>query len=363
MKKFRDFIAYNCFMICIAIAGGLGIFIFYGCKKDEDKSKPNEAGLGVWVQKADLGDIDTLCSDTTLSICPDTLIISIDTTTTPRSSAVGFSIGSKGYIGTGQYFISGTLVNYKDFWEYDPGANLWTQKADFGGSARYAAVGFSIGSKGYIGTGSGNDKDFWEYDTTSNTWTKKADFGGTARYYAVGFSIGSIGYIGTGWNNSYLKDFWEYDPNTDTWTKKADFGGIARAKAVGFSIGSKGYVGTGYDGNNPLKDFWEYDPGTDLWTKKDDFESTARLGAVGFSIGSKGYIGTGGEIGGASKKDFWEYDPAADIIGGTPWTKKTNFGGTARSSPVGFSIGSKGYIGTGSRSDGTFIKDFWEYTP
>ena len=41
----------------------------------------------------------------------------------------------------------------KDFWEYDPAANAWTQKADFGGTARYCAVGFSIGSKGYIGTG------------------------------------------------------------------------------------------------------------------------------------------------------------------------------------------------------------------
>ena len=32
-------------------------------------------------------------------------------------------------------------------------ANTWTQKADFGGTARCGAVGFSIGSKGYIGTG------------------------------------------------------------------------------------------------------------------------------------------------------------------------------------------------------------------
>ena len=48
-------------------------------------------------------------------------------------------------------------------------------------------------------------KDFWEYDPAANTWTQKADFGGTARYYAVGFSIGSKGYIGTGWDGSYQK--------------------------------------------------------------------------------------------------------------------------------------------------------------
>jgi len=58
-------------------------------------------------------------------------------------------------------------------------------------------VGFSIGDKGYIGTGGdpGGVNDFWEYDTTANTWTMKAFFGGTARYGAVGFSIGSFGYL------------------------------------------------------------------------------------------------------------------------------------------------------------------------
>jgi len=32
------------------------------------------------------------------------------------------------------------------------------------------------------------------------TWKKKANFGGTKRYGAVGFSIGSKGYIGTGYD-------------------------------------------------------------------------------------------------------------------------------------------------------------------
>ncbi|MBI4726765.1 hypothetical protein HY768_06025 [candidate division TA06 bacterium] len=40
--------------------------------------------------------------------------------------------------------------------------------------------------------------DLWEYDTTSDTWTRKADFPGTPRDRAVGFSIGTKGYIGTG---------------------------------------------------------------------------------------------------------------------------------------------------------------------
>src|SRR5580765_6530695 len=58
-----------------------------------------------------------------------------------------------------------------------------------------------------------------------NTWTQKTSFGGTERYGVVGFSIGSKGYMGTGFSNyNYYKDFWEYDPATDAWTQKADFG-------------------------------------------------------------------------------------------------------------------------------------------
>ena len=75
-------------------------------------------------------------------------------------------------------------------------------------------MGFSIGNKGYIGTGNFFTKDFWEWDQATNTWTQKADFGGFPRELAVGFSIGNKGYIGTGWDGSSLKqDFWEYDPN------------------------------------------------------------------------------------------------------------------------------------------------------
>jgi N-acetylneuraminic acid mutarotase len=99
-----------------------------------------------------------------------------------------------------------------DFWEYDPDADSWTQKADFGGAERSSAVGFSIGSKGYLGTGfatDGNKRDFWEYDPVANTWTQKANFGGTKRTLAVGFSIGTKGYIGLGNDSSfnYTKDF------------------------------------------------------------------------------------------------------------------------------------------------------------
>lgn len=288
---------------------------------------------------------------------------------TSRSGAVGFSIDTSGYMGTG---YNGSYT--KDFWEYDPIANTWTQKADFGGSARTEAVGFSLGSKGFIGTGEAGyhayKNDFWEYDPAANTWSQKADFGGSARSEAVGFSIGNNGYIGTGSNyeggDNYYKDFWEYDPAANTWTQQTNFGGSARTEAVGFSIGNKGYIGTGRKDYGPsesisTRSFWEYDPDANMWTKKAAFGGDERSSATGFSIGNKGYIGTGynddfwfGPL--IHYGDFWEYDPDTDT-----WTRKADLGGVARYHATGFSIGNKGYIGTGYNWG--YKNDFWGYTP
>lgn len=274
-----------------------------------------------------------------------------------RYLAVGLSIGSKGYIGLG---FDGA-AELKDFWEYDPSSNTWSQRADFGGDARTAAVGFSIGNKGYVGTGgagtspTADRKDFWEYDPSTNVWTRKADFPGTARQVATGFSIGNKGYIGIGRTVyfNYLQDFWEYNPANDTWTQKADFGGGPRYASVGFSIGTKGYIGTGTSapGYTYRKDFWEYDQGTDTWTQKADVGGAPRELAVGFSIGNKGYIGTG-----LYTNDFWEYDPMTNT-----WNIKATFAGGGRNMATGFAVGGKGYLGTGAIF--WLQNDLWEYTP
>jgi len=289
-----------------------------------------------------------------------------------RYEAVGFSIGNKGYIGTGYYYFNWSEYNYNDFWEYDPLTNIWLQKAYFGGNGRELAFAFSIGNKGYIGSGESNSdginiyyQDFWEFDSDANGWIQKADFGNSGRSFAAGFSIGDKGYIGTGVAATeddeyvyYYKDFWEFDPSGNSWSQKADFGGSARYGAVGFSIGSKGYLGTGSAGGTfYLNDFWEYDPAVNAWTQKSDYGGIARVLAAGFSIGNKGYIGTGFNNGAHS--DFWEYDPVANA-----WTQKADYGGGNRSTAAGFSIDSKGYLGTGQSSTSPFYhKDFWEYDP
>src|SRR5207302_1119122 len=159
---------------------------------------------------------------------------------TPRTWAVGFSIGTKGYIGTGLDTTTLNQSRAKDFWEYNSITNVWTKKADFGGTGRYGAVGFSIGAKGYIGTGNdlANENDII-YDPI----------------YASAFSIGNYGYVLTD-DSGAGSDFGEYDPVTNTWVRVANLA-QTRNEGVGFSIGNYGYIGTGNQSGRK-KDLWRY---------------------------------------------------------------------------------------------------------
>ncbi|MCB0647838.1 MAG: tail fiber domain-containing protein [Saprospiraceae bacterium] len=273
-----------------------------------------------------------------------------------RQNAAAFSIGNKGYMGTG----NGNSIYFTDFWEYDASNDTWTQKADFGGNNRTLTIGFAIGNKGYVGTGYNQGikyKDFWEYDPNINTWTQKADVGGMERYEAVGFAIGDKGYVGLGYNISELDDFWEYDPSNDTWTQKANFVG-GRIGTIGFSIGAKGYVGLGFASGQFFKDFYQFEPQSNSWTQKADFGGGLRTRAVGLSTENIGLVGLG-NFGGVYNKDFWEYNPLNDT-----WSQKTDFEGSARSSASAFAIDGKVYVGTGySNSPSGYLNDFWKFDP
>lgn len=290
----------------------------------------------------------------------DTWVQKADFGGSGRFYSTGFSMGNKAYIGTG-YTQSYYHYGYaNDFWEYDPATNVWAQKANFIGEGRCYAVSFSIGGKGYIGTGeywngAGNTyfKDFYEYDPITNIWTTKASFPGEVRSEAVCFVISNKAYVGVGRNDvsGNKKDFWEFDPALNSWRQIPDFGGAARFGAIGFSVNNKGYVGLGWDGSY-AKDIWEYDPAVNQWKQKGNFPGTGFFDGVSFTIGSRSYVGTGYP----AANDFWEYNPLNDS-----WTQQKNFPGAGRDGAVGFSIGDKGYIGTGESS--IYLKDFWQYTP
>jgi N-acetylneuraminic acid mutarotase len=291
-----------------------------------------------------------------------------------RTDAVGFAIGSKGYVGTG--YDGEDRLN--DFWEYDPRRDTWTQlpplqdKDGVLAVVRNRAIGFGTDTKGYIGTGydgTNKLKDFYEYDPATNKWDRKKDFGGSARYSAVAMAINNKGYVGTGYDDNYLKDFWKYNPDDDSWTQVTSYGGSKRLNAASFVIDGKGYVvtGTGSGGDYP-NDFYVYDPDLDRWDKlreisnkssydyDDDYDTDPILGTnrVGFAINGKGYVATGGKTSGTYT---WEYDPSTDL-----WVERYPFEGKAKSRAVGFAIGSLGYVTTGLYSNG-YTEDLWSFDP
>jgi len=286
-----------------------------------------------------------------------------------RYNPIAFSVSGKGYIGGGGPTDSSAS---HDLWAFDPATNTWTQKADLPGSIPGGSA-MTIGNKVYAGMGPrfispqaiNVGTDWWEYDPAANSYTQKTSFPGIPRNHSVTFSIGSKGYLGTGTNNAFedMNDFWEYDPDADIWTGKASFPGegSGRPYAAGFSIGNKGYLGTGVI-ELPLgrlyleQDFYEYDPAMDAWTRKHDFPGAGRSGAVAFSTSGRGYLGLGSEQGATvgQGNDFWEYNPATDS-----WTRKTDFPGGPAYDAKGLSIGGKGYVAPGSSGSQA---EFWQYS-
>lgn len=288
---------------------------------------------GVWEQKADYGG-------------------------GPAFISVGFSIGTKGYVGTG-----GGCINDDSFWEYDPNTDAWMQKADFGGGARASAVGFAIGNKGYIGTG-GDDlgnryNDFWEYDPNLNTWTRKTDCPGVPRFSAMAMSIAGKGYIAGGYSGVLLQDLWEYDPPTDTWTQKANLP-YATADGSCFVSGYKGYL-TIFHSTIAPDELWEYYPIGNVWTQKSNLPTSCLDNTVAFAIGTTGFVCTGVNHCSSSSfpSDCWAYDILNDT-----WYAETSFPGITRWGAVAFAIGNSGYVSTGYHpQQGGSRSDHWKFTP
>jgi N-acetylneuraminic acid mutarotase len=268
---------------------------------------------------------------------------------------IGFSIGTDGYVGTGQSVYGDNTTIVKSMYKYDSINDSWSQIADYP-IALYNAMAFAIGDTGYVGCGYNftgdqdvNYSDFYSYDPTSNTWTQRASLPGLARDGGIAFSIGSKGYMGSGEaaeDDWYMQlDFYEYDPSDDTWTQKADVPVGAWAPAC-FSIGNNGYYAgymTGY-----MTDEWvystsvyRYNQATNTWSQMSDFIGAARGYAIGFSAGLNGYIGLGGDENGFCL-DFYEYSPDNDS-----WLQIVNGPDNGSFIPASFTIGTNGYIAGG----------------
>lgn len=271
-------------------------------------------------------------------------------------SAVGFTIGSLGYLGSGW-----NPYATQDFWSYNPNSNQWSKIADFPVVNFLTPFAITINGEGYVGTGYddkyNHKKDFWKYNAKNNSWTKIKDFGGVGRSAVSGFEINGKGYIGLGWDGkNFLNDIWEYTPSSDSWKKIATFPGAARISSTGFSINGKGYICSGQvSGWTYLNDLWEYDPQLDKWTQKASLPSDKRMRSCAFVIDKKCFFGTG--VNDQKRfNDFWQYDPLTD-----KWTEVEELSKKGRQNAVAFALNNRGYVGTGGDVGSPYFNDFWEY--
>jgi N-acetylneuraminic acid mutarotase len=278
---------------------------------------------------------------------------------TARSNAAAFTLGGKGYYGTGV----DSLGNYKnDIWEYDTASNCWTQKASLPLSinnkiedgGRADAVAFAIDGKGYIGTGTMEDgtvlQDFWCYDAATNTWSNKANFAGGPRTASIGVAVSGAGFIGMGSgginNPVEYNDLCKYDPTTDSWSAKTALPAAGRSYAAAFVIGKTKsfYIATGASGNSVLSECWKYNATADSWVAQANFPGAGRRGAVAFSANNEGFVGFGFNTNNGYNVlgDLYQFNPAT-----ASWSKRSNLKtdvDTARITAASFSFANAGYV-------------------
>ncbi len=141
-----------------------------------------------------------------------------------RRGASTFVIDDKVYLGLG--VNSGTYQ--VDFWMFDPATDTWTRKSDIDQDdsddysynddyviVRSNASAFSMNGLGYIGCGE-STRSIWEYNPSADVWTEKTSLEGSARTDATGFAINQRGFILLGrTGSSYFDDVWEFKPSDE----------------------------------------------------------------------------------------------------------------------------------------------------
>ena len=278
-------------------------------------------------------------------------------------AVVAFSLGDTIYIGGGS-------AGSTSFYKFDPSSGSWTQKGVI--TRRAFGVSFAIGGNGYVGLGQSNPQgfaqtsvtnDLWEYDPGTDNWTKKANFPGSARDAAFAFVIGDKAYVGGGVDSNYFpcNDFYSYDPSVDKWDTLQAIPDYLYFNST-FVIGSNGYVATGVEDSLEVSSLWQYDPSTDTWNQKSDFPGSPRESAVGFTLNGMGYVGLGQSDYSTVFSDFYSYDPSSD-----QWTSATSFPGKhGEGWAMGVSTATKAFIGIGTFfADQQLLgyNDFWTFAP
>lgn len=129
-----------------------------------------------------------------------------------RYQLLSFAVGNKGYVGMG----TDQNIFKKDMYCYDPGSNSWQAIAPFPAYERASATTFTLHDRGFVclGNNGGLLTDLIEYNPATDLWTLRAEYGGSNRKGAIAFVIDNKAYVGTGKGVSGKKSSWYvYEPS------------------------------------------------------------------------------------------------------------------------------------------------------
>ena len=260
-----------------------------------------------------------------------------------RHRATGCATTHRGYIGLGHINGTGQDISFKDWWEYDPASDTWTQKADYPVST-HGAVSFVVDNCPVVGGGSALSTQFYKFNTLTNTWGQIANCILPNPGDSQGFSIYNEGFV------YQANQLAKYNPVTDSWSLCTNAPTTFGNWTCSFVIEGSGFIKTG----NQL---WEYKPIHNQWLSRASYPGNSTGGSSGFAIQQRGYI-TSGYVGGlaAVTEQVWSFHPATNS-----WKREIDFPGTKRRFPVAWAIHDRGYIGTGT--NGINLNDFWQFNP
>lgn len=175
------------------------------------------------------------------------------------------------FVGMGNNSTSG---NMKDWWEYNISTDSWRQLPDLPGLQRHHPYMFSANGDVYTGLGHGNGpgtnvfKDWYKWELATDSWVQLDDFPGEGRVAGTQFSIGDRGFImsGDGDNHSSMStgEFWEYNYLNDSWRELPPHPGVSRWAPGSFTIGNVVYlfggeVRQGNPSSGLKNDLWSFD--------------------------------------------------------------------------------------------------------
>lgn len=260
-----------------------------------------------------------------------------------RHRATGCATSHRGYMGLGHVNSSGQDISYKDWWEYDPASDTWSQRADFPVST-HGAVSFVADNCPVVGGGSALSTQFYKFDPSQNTWAPIANCILTNPGDSQGFTVNNRGFV------YQANQLAKYNPNTNSWSLCANAPISFGQWTCSFVLEGSAFIKGGTQ-------LWEYKPLHDQWLQRANFPGVSTGGSSGFAIQQRGYV-TSGYVGGLSvvTDQVWSFGPATNT-----WQQELEFPGSKRRFLVAFAIHDRGYIGTGT--NGINFNDFWQFNP